>query len=119
MPVRFLTAGRPGWNNAADDRLAPLVGDQFEGEYAPSPEGWVREAVERFEASGGADALNEPGGGPIIVITTIGARTGMIRKVPIMRIWKDGKYLAVASNGGAPDNPVWVHNVRAHPTVEL
>lgn len=91
----------------------------FEGEYVPSRAAWVREAVARFEASNGADNLNEPGGAPIVVITNVGAKTGKIRKSPIMRIERHGKYLAVASNSGAPQNPAWVDNIRAHPTVEL
>ncbi len=95
------------------------VSDHFEGEYAPSPTDWVREAVEQFESSGGEVSLNEPGGAPIVVLTTVGAKTGKIRKSPIMRIEKDGKYLAVASNGGRRENPGWVANLRAHPTVEL
>jgi F420H(2)-dependent quinone reductase len=95
------------------------MNDLFEGDYAPSPTVWVREAVEKFEASNGEANLNEPGGGPIIVITTVGAKTGKTRKSPIMRIEMDGKYLAVASNSGARENPGWVVNVRARPTVEL
>lgn len=94
------------------------MSDPSGGEYAPSPTDWVREAVERFEASNGEANLNEPGGGAIIVITTVGAKTGKIRKSPIMRIEKDGKYLAVASNGGGRANPGWVSNIRAHPVVE-
>ncbi|OLT04919.1 nitroreductase [Pseudonocardia sp. CNS-004] len=95
------------------------MADRFDGEYAPSPTAWVREAVERFEASGGADALNEPGGAPIIVISNVGVRTGKIRKTPIMRIEEDGTYLGVASNGGLAENPAWVDNIRAHPRVQL
>ncbi|WP_191249317.1 nitroreductase family deazaflavin-dependent oxidoreductase [Amycolatopsis deserti] len=95
------------------------MSDHFEREYAPSPTDWVREAVETFEASGGEANLNEPGGAPIVVVTTVGAKTGKIRKSPLMRIEQGGKYLAVASNGGRRANPGWVANIRAHPTVEL
>lgn len=103
----------------AANHLVPAMNDLFAGGYAPSPTAWVRDAVEKFEASNGEANLNEPGGGPIIVITTVGAKTGKTRKSPIMRIEKDGKYLAVASNSGARENPGWVVNVRARPTVEL
>jgi len=93
---------------------------ELRGDYEPSPSQWVRDQVAEFEASNGAEAntLRETGD-PIIVITNRGAKTGKIRKTPLMRVEKDGKYLAVASKGGAPENPVWVNNFRAHPTVEL
>ena len=92
----------------------------LEGEYAPSPAGWVRDQVAAFEASDGADANVLRGThDPIVVITNRGARSGKIRKTPVMRVERDGLYLAVASRGGAPENPVWVHNLRANPQVEL
>lgn len=56
---------------------------------------------------------------PVVVLTTVGARTGKIRKTPLMRVEHDGRYAVVASQGGAPTHPVWYHNLRAHPTVEL
>lgn len=93
---------------------------ELQGEYVPSPADWVREQVEAFEASNGAEANTlERDGNPIIVITNVGAKTGKIRKTPLMRVEKDGKYLAVASKGGAPENPVWVNNFRANPRMEL
>lgn len=93
---------------------------ELQGEYLPSTEGWVRDQVERFEASGGADAnVLERTGDPIVVITNRGAKTGKIRKTPLMRVEKDGRYLAVGSKGGAPSDPQWVANFRAHPRMEL
>ncbi|MFT4289377.1 nitroreductase family deazaflavin-dependent oxidoreductase [Nocardioides sp.] len=92
----------------------------LQGEYAPSPSDWVREQVEAFEASGGtaANTLRDTGY-PIVVITNLGAKSGKVRKTPVMRIEKDGRYLAVASKGGGPEDPLWTNNFRAHPEVEL
>ena len=87
-------------------------------EYAPSPRDYVRETVEKYEASGGTEA-NTLNGRPIIILTPIGAKTGKIRKTPLMRIEHDGSYAVVASKGGAPKHPVWYHNLVAHPEVEL
>jgi deazaflavin-dependent oxidoreductase (nitroreductase family) len=89
------------------------------GEYAPSPTGWVREQVERYEGSGGTDGLTVPSGQPVIILTTVGAKTGKVRKTPLMRVEHDGRYAAVASLGGAPKHPVWYWNVKANPRVEL
>lgn len=58
-------------------------------------------------------------GKPLILLTTIGAKTGKIRKTPLMRVEHDGQYAVVASLGGAPKHPVWYHNIKAHPRVEL
>lgn len=91
----------------------PLTGD-----YAPSPSARARTQAERFEASGGTEA-NLLNGVPIIVLTTVGAKTGQLRKTPLMRVEHDGAYAVVASMGGAPTHPVWYHNVVAHPHVEL
>ena len=88
------------------------------GEYVPSPSDFARNQVEAFEASGGAEA-NTLNGVPIIVLTTVGAKTGQLRKTPLMRVEHDGEYAVVASKGGAPSHPVWYHNVVAHPQVEL
>lgn len=84
--------------------------------YRPSPWDWVREQVEEYEASGGtrANTLRDTGM-PIIVLTTTGARTGAIRKTPLMRVEHDGEYALVASMGGAPKHPVWYFNLLAHP----
>ena len=88
------------------------------GEYAPSPSGWARKQAERYEATEGADA-NTMQGRPVVVLTSVGARTGLLRKTPLMRVEHDGDYVVVGSLGGAPKHPVWVFNLRQNPTVEL
>ena len=88
------------------------------GEYAPSPSDWAREQAEKYEASGGAEA-NDIMGKPIIVLTSVGAKSGLLRKTPLMRVEHDGEYAVVGSLGGAPKNPVWVYNLRKNPRVEL
>jgi len=88
------------------------------GTYEPSPSDWVREQVEKYEASGGAEA-NTLRGVPIVVITSRGARSGKLRKNPVMRVEHDGVYAAVASQGGAPEHPEWFHNFVTDPHVEL
>ena len=88
------------------------------GEYAPSPSDRARKQTEEFEASGGTQA-NTLSGVPIIVLTSVGARTGSLRKTPLMRVEHDGEYAVVASMGGAPKHPVWYHNLVANPRVEL
>lgn len=91
------------------------------GEYEPSPEQWVRDQVEEFESSNGrrGNILRGNPEWPIVVITSRGARSGKLRKNPVMRVEKDGKYVAVASLGGAPKNPTWYHNFLEHPEVDL
>ncbi|HTT59244.1 MAG TPA: nitroreductase family deazaflavin-dependent oxidoreductase [Acidimicrobiales bacterium] len=86
------------------------------GEYEPSPSQWVRDQVEEYESSGGtrANTLLDTGW-PIVIFTTLGHRSGKIRKVPVMRVEHDGEYALVASKGGAPDNPQWYYNLVAHP----
>ncbi|KFG71788.1 nitroreductase family deazaflavin-dependent oxidoreductase [Streptomyces mutabilis] len=92
----------------------------LEGEYEPSPTRWVREQVELYESSGGTKGTTlKDTGMPVIVLTTRGARSGRIRKTPLMRVEHDGRYAVVASLGGAPKHPVWYHNVKADPRVEL
>jgi F420H(2)-dependent quinone reductase len=88
------------------------------GEYEPSPEKWVRDQVDEIEGSDGARG-NELRGMPVIVLTTKGAKSGKLRKNPLMRVEHDGVYAAVASLGGAPKNPTWYHNIKADPHVEL
>jgi len=96
------------------------MSDLLNGEYAPSSADWVRNQVEAFEASNGADANTlRDTGYPIVVITNRGANSGKIRKTPVMRVEKDGKYLAVASKGGGPEDPLWAKNFTKHPEVEL
>lgn len=90
----------------------------IEGEYEPSPTPWVREQVELIESSGGTEGTTMRGM-PVILLTTRGAKSGKLRKTPLMRVEHDGRYAAVASLGGAPKHPVWYYNVVADPHVEL
>ena len=90
------------------------------GEYVPSAAQWVRDQVEAYEASDGAEAGTLPGTDyPIVVITSVGATSGKLRKNPVMRVERDGAYLAVASKGGADDDPAWADNLRRHPEHDL
>ena len=90
------------------------------GEYVPSPEKWVRDQVELYESSGGTEGTTLRSTGlPVIVVTSLGARSGKIRKTPLMRVEHDGAYALVASQGGAPEHPTWYHNVTKHPLIEL
>ncbi|MCV7284209.1 nitroreductase family deazaflavin-dependent oxidoreductase [Mycolicibacterium wolinskyi] len=88
------------------------------GEYEPSTSDWARENAETYMASGGTQGT-ELQGRPVILLTTVGAKTGKIRKTPLMRVEHDGQYAVVASLGGAPKNPVWYYNVKKNPHVEL
>ena len=81
------------------------------GEYKPTTSDWARTQAERFEASDGAEA-NLLRGVPIIVLTTVGAKSGALRKTALMRVEHDGRYAVVASKGGAPDAPKWYWNMR-------
>jgi deazaflavin-dependent oxidoreductase (nitroreductase family) len=92
----------------------------LQGEYAPSTSGWAREQAERFEASGGTEATTlRDTGRPIVVLTTVGAKSGKLRKTALMRVEHDGVYAVVASLGGSPQHPQWYFNLLAHPLVEL
>jgi deazaflavin-dependent oxidoreductase (nitroreductase family) len=92
----------------------------LEGEYVPSPTQWVRDQVELYESSGGAEGTTLLDTGmPVVILTTRGAKSGKIRKTPLMRVEHDGRYAVVASQGGAPKHPVWYHNVTSDPHVEL
>lgn len=90
----------------------------LEGEYSPSPEKRARDQVEIYESSGGTEGTTM-GGLPVIILTTVGDKSGKIRKTPLMRVEHGGEYAVVASMGGAPKNPVWYYNVAANPHVEL
>ena len=99
---------------------AVVAGMALTGTYVPSKAEWVRKQVEQYEASGGQEANTlRDTGYPIVVVTSVGAKSGNLRKNPVMRVERDGAYLAVASKGGAPDNPEWYYNFVAHPEVEL
>jgi deazaflavin-dependent oxidoreductase (nitroreductase family) len=90
------------------------------GEYEPSSWDWVREQVEKYERSDGSEAPNLLDTAfPVVVVTSRGAKTGKLRKNPVMRVEHEGKYAAIGSKGGDPKNPVWVYNLRADPHVEL
>lgn len=88
------------------------------GEYKPSTAEWARVQAEKIEATAGAEG-GELHGKPVIVLTTVGAKTGALRKTALMRVEHDGRYLVVASLGGAPQEPKWAGNIRKHPHVEL
>jgi len=92
----------------------------IEGDYEASPWDWVRDQVEAYEASGGREANTlRDTGLPIVVVTTVGNKSGKIRKTALMRVEQDGQYALIGSMGGAPKHPVWVHNVRADPKVMI
>ncbi len=88
------------------------------GDYEPSTSDWARENAEKYMESGGSEGT-ELKGKPVILLTTIGAKSGKIRKTPLMRVEHNGEYAVVASLGGAPKNPVWYYNVAKNPRVEL
>jgi deazaflavin-dependent oxidoreductase (nitroreductase family) len=88
------------------------------GEYEASPAQWVRDQVQLYERSGGTEGTTLRGM-PVVVLTTVGAKSGKLRKAPLMRVEHDGRYAAVASLGGSAKNPAWYANVLAHPLVEL
>lgn len=87
-------------------------------EYVPTPVKWVRDQIELYEGSGGTQGT-ELGGRPVIIVTHQGNKTGAIRKTALMRVEDAGSYVLVGSMGGAPKNPVWVYNLRAHADVEI
>ena len=89
-------------------------------EYIPSPSRWVAEQVELYEGSGGTDGLTlRDTGLPVIIVTNRGRKTGAIRKTPLMRVVDGNRYILVASRGGAPTHPLWYHNLKANPKVEI
>jgi F420H(2)-dependent quinone reductase len=89
---------------------------RLEGEYVPSPAQWVREQVDAYEGSGGREANTlRDAGLPVIIVTMRGNKTRKVRKIALMRVAHNGEYALVASKGGAPQHPVWYHNLRANP----
>jgi F420H(2)-dependent quinone reductase len=90
----------------------------LQGQYAPSTAAWARKQAEAYEKSNGAKAADLRGR-PIIVLTSIGAKSGKLRKTALMRVERDGVYAVVASMGGAPRHPVWYYNLKKNPHVEL
>jgi deazaflavin-dependent oxidoreductase (nitroreductase family) len=92
----------------------------LDGEYEPSPWDWVREQVERYEATGGREAATlRDTGTPVVIVTTRGNKSGKLRKTALMRVEHEGEYALIGSMGGAPTHPVWVHNLRADPTAVM
>lgn len=91
----------------------PLTGD-----YEPGTSAWSRKHVEQYEATDGKEG-GALGGRPVVVVTSVGARTGKLRKTALMRVEHEGVYAAVASLGGSSRNPAWYHNIRKNPHVEL
>jgi deazaflavin-dependent oxidoreductase (nitroreductase family) len=90
----------------------------IDGEYLPSPTAWVRDQVEEYEGSGGTTGTTlRESTLPVVIVTNKGAKTGAVRKTPLMRVQHEGAYAAVGSKGGAPQHPVWVYNLRANPQV--
>jgi deazaflavin-dependent oxidoreductase (nitroreductase family) len=88
----------------------------LDGEYEPSPEKWVRDQVELYERTGGREGNTLMDRGiPVVLFSTRGAKSGKVRKNPLMRVEHDGAYAMVASQGGAPKHPTWYHNLKAHP----
>jgi deazaflavin-dependent oxidoreductase (nitroreductase family) len=90
----------------------------LEGDYEPSTAKWVRDQVELYEGSGGTSGSTLRGM-PVVILTTVGVKSGKLRKIPLMRVEHEGVYAIVASLGGAEKNPVWYYNVLANPHVEL
>jgi F420H(2)-dependent quinone reductase len=88
----------------------------LEGKYVPSPQQWVRDQVELYEGSGGREGNTlRDTGLPVVIFSTRGVKSGDVRKQPLMKVEKDGAYLMVGSQGGAPTDPAWVSNLRAAP----
>jgi len=91
-----------------------------DGEYVPSSAQWVRDQVEHYEGSGGTQGTTlRDTGLPVVVVTNLGAKSGKVRKTPLMRVEHEGRYAAVGSKGGAPQDPLWVNNLRVNPRVEV
>ena len=89
-------------------------------EYIASPRGWVAEQVELYEGSGGTEGLTFMDTGlPVIIVTNRCWKTGAIRKTPLMRVVDGNTYILVASQGGSPKHPLWYHNLKAEPNIEI
>jgi len=96
------------------------MGMSVDAEYEPSSSKWVRDQVAEYEGSGGTQGTTlRDTGMPVVIITNQGAKSGKIRKTPVMRVEHDGTYAAVASQGGAPTHPYWFHNLVTHPRVTV
>lgn len=104
-PDPDLTPAPAVTSGPAADAAAPRV--------MPERTGWVAQQLAAIDAAGDTSAVSVQGR-PVVVVTMRGARSGLLRRVPVMRVEHEGSYLAVASKGGAPEHPVWFHNLRAH-----
>ncbi len=124
-----MSVQRLNWSIAPISGVVPLVYSCPSGlesrevtvsEYIPSPRAWVAEQVDLYEGSGGTDGLTlRDTGLPVIIVTNRGGKTGAIRKTPLMRVVDGYSYILVASMGGAPKHPLWYHNLKAEPNVEI
>jgi deazaflavin-dependent oxidoreductase (nitroreductase family) len=90
----------------------------LESDYVPSPRGQTRDDVAKIEEAGDTDVVDRQGR-PVVLVTMRGAKTGALRKVPLMRVEHDGEFAIVASQGGAPEHPQWYWNLKAKPDVEV
>jgi deazaflavin-dependent oxidoreductase (nitroreductase family) len=100
--------------------LVLTIAMPVEGDYEPSTAAWVRDQVELYEGSGGTQGTTlRDTGLPVVIVTNKGAKSGKVRKTPVMRVEHDGRYAMVASKGGAPEHPLWYYSVRVNPLVEL
>ncbi|MFL2803998.1 MAG: nitroreductase family deazaflavin-dependent oxidoreductase [Dehalococcoidia bacterium] len=89
-------------------------------EYIPSPIKWVADQVELYEGSGGVDGITlRDTGMPVIIVTNKGWKTGAVRKTPLMRVVDGDNYILIASQGGRPKHPLWYHNLKSDPEVEI
>lgn len=88
-------------------------------EYIPSSSAWVREQVELYERTNGAEGSTDQAGLAVIIVANTGNKSGAVRKTPLMRVCTGQNYVLVGSNGGDPDEPMWVYNLRAQPLVEI
>ncbi len=92
----------------------------LQGEYEPSSQKWVRDQVELYESSGGTEGTTlRDTGLPVVIVTNLGASSGKVRKTPLMRVEHEGRYAAIASQGGAPTHPSWYANLTKNPHVEV
>ncbi len=115
MTEKSARGQQPALNCRGEPHILCLV-KSLEGEYIPSPRQWVRDQVEAYERSAGAEANTlRDTGLPVVVVTMLGNKSGKVRKIALMRVEHDGEYALVASMGGAPKNPVWYHNLQANP----
>jgi F420H(2)-dependent quinone reductase len=105
---------------SGQSRYVPSMEALAMANYIPSPRDWVREQVELYESSGGTKGTTlRDTGLPVVIVTHIGNKTGAIRKTPLMRVKDRNSYVLIGSVGGAPKDPVWVHNLRVNPDVQI